>query len=852
MTVPAAMTPASYRAAYLQAFAPAVAAATEAFALPARVYFRPERASRAAPTFEQLYAAGVQCGHPESLAALALRAREADAMKQALEVHAEARRLEQELGEARATYGSHVRSLEQAVEAARDRVRTLEESTSWRMTAPVRHVVHRAKLTARSARSVAHAARLLPARLATARQILKDSGPVELARRIVAKVSTRSPMSHGLRRREVLDTAIAALHVPASDSPRISVIVPTYGQDLHTFSCLKALARDAALVPLEVIVMDDCAPVAASEALAEVTGVRFERNAQNLGFVRNCNKGATLARGEFLLFLNNDAVPMPGAIEALQRLLDARPQAGAVGARLVYPDGRLQEAGAIVWRDGSAWNYGRGDDPGKPEYNYVREVDYCSGACLLVRRDLFSRLGGFDERYAPAYCEDSDFCFRAREAGLSVWYQPAAEVVHHEGVSHGTRESEGLKRHQVENRAKLHERWKATLGTHRVNGVQARLERDRGAKRRILLVDACMLTPDQDSGSVRTARTIRVMQSMGCKVTFVADNLECREPYAGELRQEGVEVLHWPHTRSVEGYIEVHGAEFDVIVLSRYYVATRYIAAARRHAPRALLVLDTHDLHFLRTRRLAELESSRALAQSALAIREQELDCIRRMDVTWVVSPVEREVLAKEVPQARVIVATNIHYPAGTVLPFAGREGILFVGGYRHPPNVDAALFYAREIAPHLRELLPGVVTYLVGSNPPQVLRELSGDGIEFVGFVPDLEPWFGRCRMSVSPLRYGAGVKGKINHSMSFGLPVVATTPSVEGMHLAEGEEILVADDPRAFAEAMARLYGDEALWNRLSRAGIENVRRHFSPEAARRALEETFALAAGAGGCP
>jgi glycosyltransferase involved in cell wall biosynthesis len=344
---------------------------------------------------------------------------------------------------------------------------------------------------------------------------------------------------------------------------------------------------------------------------------------------------------------------------------------------------------------------------------------------------------------------------------------------------------------------------------------------------------------------VRTSRTIRVMQSMGCKVTFVADNLEYKEPYVGQLRGEGVEVLHWPFTRSIEGHIEDHGREYDVIVLSRYYVATKYIDGARRHAPQALLVLDTHDLHYLRTRRLAQLEGSRALAQSAEAMYAQEIDCIRRVDVTWVVSPVEQEVLAREVPQARVIVATNIHYPVGTVAPYASREGIVFVGGYRHPPNVDAALFYAREVAPHLRALLPGVTTYLIGSNPPQVLQDLSGEGIEFVGFVPEIDPWFERCRVSVSPLRYGAGVKGKINHSMSFGLPVVATTPSVEGMHLVEGEEILVADEPRAFAEAVARLYGDEALWNRLSSAGIANVRLHFSPEAARRALEETFALA-------
>ena len=254
-------------------------------------------------------------------------------------------------------------------------------------------------------------------------------------------------------------------------------------------------------------------------------------------------------------------------------------------------------------------------------------------------------------------------------------------------------------------------------------------------------------------------------------------------------------------------------------------------------------MLDTVDLHFLRTRRLAELEDSRALARNAEAIYDQEIDCIRRCDVTWVVSPVEKEVLAREVPGARVAIQTMIHDIAERVAPFSGREGIVFVGGYRHPPNVDAALFYARDVMPHLHRLLPGVTSYLIGSNPPQSVRDLAQEGLEVVGYVPDLAPWFERARLSVSPLRYGAGVKGKVSHAMSFGLPMVATLASVEGMHLADGEDVLIADDPEAFAQAVARLYRDEALWNRLSEASLANVRDHFSPQAALRALEATFA---------
>lgn len=840
------MTPELYRRQYLEA-APAAAKDEAPPPKVAAYHWFPLPEPPRPVGLVDLFNAGVVCRHGDSLATLAARAREYDAAGGDLplridQLSNELKVRDRAMAEFAQAHADHVRALEGAVEAARERVTTLEESTSWRMTAPLRDAVIRGKAALRYARGLGHQARLLPPRLAVARQIVRDEGTLALLRRVRQKLS-RGAGGYSLRPRAGLEPAIRPLEIPVAARPRVSVIVPTYGQDLHTFTCLKALAREAARVPLEVIVMDDAAPTPAAQALAPVKGVRFVRNDTNLGFLGNCNKGATLARGTYLLFLNNDAVVGEGTIDALLDVFTRHSDAGAAGAKLVYPDGRLQEAGGIVWRDGSAWNFGRDEDPTQPEYEYLREADYCSGAALLVPRELFESLGGFDARYAPAYYEDTDLCFQIRAAGKKVYYQPAAEVVHFEGVSHGTSVASGTKSRQAVNRERFYEKWRNTLASHRVGGLLPRLERDRGAKRRVLFVEACMLTPDQDSGSVRTWRLLQVMRKAGCKVTFVADNLEHRQPYAWQLAQEGVEVLHAPHVSSIEGYIEENGREFDVIVLARYYVASRYIDAVRRHAPQAQLVFDTLDLHFLRTQRLAALEDSRTLTRSAETIREQELDCIRRSDVTWVVSPVEKEVLAAEVPEARVLIQTNIHEPAPRMAPFSGRAGIVFVGGYRHPPNVDAAIHFAREILPILRQHLPDAVTYLIGSNPPQAVLDLAQPGLEVVGYVPDLSPWFDRARISISPLRYGAGVKGKVNHAMSHGLPMVATSISVEGMHLVDGQDILIADDPAAFAEAVARLYRDEALWTRLSEGGLANVREHFSPEAAARALEATFA---------
>lgn len=641
-----------------------------------------------------------------------------------------------------------------------------------------------------------------------------------------------------------LAPAITALDVPSSDAPRVSIIIPVYGQHLHTFSCIGSIALHTRDIPYEIIVADDVSPEPAAVALAGVSGIRILRNETNQGFLRNCNRAAQAARGDYLVILNNDTLVTEGWLEALLQPFERDVKTGIVGAKLIYPDGKLQEAGGILWRDGSAWNYGRGDDASKPEYNYLREVDYCSGACLVIARGLFAELGGFDESFAPAYCEDSDLCLTVRERGLKVIYQPQAQIVHFEGVSHGTDVDSGLKAYQVENGKKLYAKWKHRLATHRDGGILPELERERGVHRRLLYIDATMITPDQDSGSVRVSRLLNIARRHDCKVTFIADNLEHKAPYVADLQQAGIEVHYWPYLRSIEEYLEQHGAFYDVVILSRYYVAEKYVEAVRKYAPQAVLALDTHDLHFLRLQRLAELEGDAAQRRAADAAYQAEMAVMYASDVTLVVSHIEKDILAGHLPNADVRILTNIHDVAEHVPPFDERSGLMFVGGYRHPPNVDAVLWYAKEVLPIIKQRLPGVKTYIIGSNAPESITALADEALEIVGFVPDMTPYLDGCRISISPLRYGAGVKGKVNQAMSHGLPVVATSPSVEGMYLRDGLEVLVADEPEAFADAIVRLYHDEVLWRQISAASVENVRRYFSPETAWSVMDDLFEL--------
>ncbi len=618
-----------------------------------------------------------------------------------------------------------------------------------------------------------------------------------------------------------------------ADPPTVSIVIPVYNHRDVTVRCLQSIAESwFETLNVQFVVVDDGSFDGTSDVVTSLAGVDYVRSGKNEGFVRACNRGAAIARGKYVCFLNNDTTVRDGWLEHLVNTAEADPKVGVVGSKLIYPDGRLQEAGNILWRDATGWNVGHSENPDDPRYNFLRDADYVSGAALLIRRELFERLGGFSEAYRPAYYEDADLCLGVRSLGYRVVYQPRSEIVHYEGLTSGDERS-GVKRFQEINRPKFRAKWAAVLGTHfennHANVVPAWRRGSPG--KTILIVDSYVPLYDHEAGSQRMLHVVKMLRDAGYSVVFLPDNYAPLQPYTHELQQLGVEVLH-----HIDGGKTLQEALADVLPLvdiawiSRPDLFQKY-APLVRAAPRVRIIYDTVDLGHVRRRRQAEL-----LGEDDAGWREMlnvESDCVRNADVTVVVTADEKRVL-EDLGFGNVFVIPTIHdVIAREERRFADTSGLLFIANYNHPPNVDAVAWLCEAVMPIVWQRLPDVTLTLVGSNPSQAVLALKSERVRVTGYVRDVSPHFLRSRVFVAPLRFGAGMKGKIGHALSYALPVVTTPVGAEGLGLRHGENAVLAEaDPERFAEAIVSLYGDEERWKRISAAAAATL-QPFSSEA-------------------
>lgn len=370
------------------------------------------------------------------------------------------------------------------------------------------------------------------------------------------------------------------------------------------------------------------------------------------------------------------------------------------------------------------------------------------------------------------------------------------------------------------------------------------------SNKNVLVIAPRMLTPDIDAGSLRLYHLLGVLRDLSCAVTFIPSFAGSWPPYDSRLQedterlqQEGVHVPTSSGVDPVEEHLQRNGRRYAIAILCDEYVASKHIATVREYCPQGIVVFDTSDLHYVRHYREAKVTGNVRALRRAMQSKRRTLSVAGEADYTFVVSPVDRAILDRDYPGVRARVISSIHQVHGCAKPFLDRQDILFIGSFQHSPNLDAALYFVSEIQPLLREEIVGIKTYVIGGDPPASIKELSSRDVFVTGYVPDLAQYFDNCRLSVAPLRFGAGVKGKVLTSLSYGLPIVASSMAIEGLHLTAGKDVLVADNPADFCQAVVSLYRGETLWNQLSKNGLEVVAQHFSRAAVRSELVQWLA---------
>lgn len=660
--------------------------------------------------------------------------------------------------------------------------------------------------------------------------------------------SNARPASGIAQRGDGLDV-VDQLAFPCGDAPVVTVLVPTFGNLAMTARCLASIQSHSPRVSHEVVVVEDASGDSAMDALAAVPGLQYRRSERNLGFLRSCNFAARDARGEFLFMLNNDTEVTSGWLDEALALFARFPACGVVGSRLLFPDGRLQEAGGIVWADASAWNFGRGGDAAHAQFDYVREVDYCSGAALLVRTRTFVDAGGFDERYAPAYYEDTDLSLRLRQQGLKTLYCPRSVVIHHEGGSHGTDATGGTKAFQARNRQVFRDRWRSVLDRrHFRNGHRVFRAKEHARHRRVVLVvDHTLPQPERDAGSRAILQTMLQLAQMGLLVKFWPDDQRYDAGLARVLNDAGIETVIGTHWGCVfADYARAVGSEFDYAIVSRPNFAGPYVEALRRHSGARLLYFG-HDVHHRRMAAQADVSGNVSERADARAMFVVERDLWNAVDANIYPSDDEAAYVAAHVGWPKVHEVPLYFFGDDELMPSPeprqpGR--LLFVACFGHPPNEDAAEWLVHDILPRIRAQAPDVELYLVGSLPTERVLALAGLGVHVTGAVSHevLEAHYRAATVAITPMRFGAGVKLKVLEAMARGVPLVTTSVGAQGLPGLE-RCVRVHDDPAALAAAVVELLQAPAEATQGADLAREYVRDRYSAKGMRSALWRAIA---------
>ncbi|MFH1968470.1 MAG: glycosyltransferase [bacterium] len=615
---------------------------------------------------------------------------------------------------------------------------------------------------------------------------------------------------------------------PKANNPLVSIVIPVCNKFHFTINCLASIFINTD-VSYEVIIVDNGSKDKTKLLGKKLKNIKVIKNEKNMGFGKACNQGVKASKGKYVLFLNNDTIVTKGWLSSLVKSIENNSKYGAVGSKLIKPDGRLQEAGSIIYSNGFTKGYGRGENPEKPEFCFLREVDYCSAACLLVRRDLFNQIGGFDDIYSPARFEDVDICMEIRKRGYKVVYQPNSIVYHYEFGSSGSQEEVGEL--DGKNRIKFVEKWGDILKKeYNDSSLSELFLRSRGDRKKILFIDEKIPTLDKGGGYPRAHVIVSLLRELGYDITIFPLQDSLKYSSTKELQELGIEVFYGDDL-NFERFSLERKRFYDVIIVSRPNNMMQ-VSQYKSFLKDSILIYDAEALFSVREVIKDRLMGKKINKKDAESLIDKEIGLTKGAEIVTTVSENEKESFVKRGIKDVFILSHGCEIRDKTP-GFKERKDILFIGGYLVPdsPNEDAILYFVKEIFPKIKKELDCKL-YIVGDNKSEEIEKLSSDSIIIAGYVKNLEEYYDRCKVFVVPHRFSAGIPLKLFGAMANGIPSVISELTASQMSFKNEEICLIGRNKDDFAKKVIQLYGDEEVWNSLRRNSLKFIKENGSLE--------------------
>ena len=635
------------------------------------------------------------------------------------------------------------------------------------------------------------------------------------------------------------------LKFPTLDHPALTVVLVFYNQAQLSLLCLRSLLEFAD-VSFRLIIVDNNSSDETPKLLEHIENTQIIRNQENFGFVRAVNQAAEQVKTEYLLLLNNDAVIEEATLSTAINTLKSDSSVGAVGAKIKLLDGSLQEAGSIIWNDGACLGYGRGQDPMQPEFMFQRDVDYCSGAFLLFRCDEFHKLGAFDEAFAPAYYEESDFCIRLQKQGKRIIYNPRVNITHYEFASTGGMEeaSKLQLKHQQILCDKHPEYLSNKLANDGTNTITARINNKHP---NILVIDDCVPHPSLGSGYPRSAHILNSLCELNLNVSFYPLQFPVDDWGAVYSTLDStIEVLLDRGRAGLIPLLEKRKNFYQYIMVSRLHnmeIFNNIVDQDPALLEGSKVFYDAEAIFALRDIMKMELLGQAISEDEKQKLIAKELDQARNAEKVISVSRIEADLYKHASYNNTVVLGHALQAEPGNK-GFDERSGILFVGALRDEgsPNVDSLLWFVINVLPIIEQEIPDIELYVVGDCSAPSLKTIECGNVQFLGRLDSITSTYNDRRLLIAPTRFAAGIPHKVHEAASRGMPSVTTGLLAKQLGWKHGKQLLVGDGAPKFAKQCIRLYRDEKLWRRVRSAGLQSISHECSDEKFQATLRGLF----------